>query len=115
MSTESFKKLGEAFEGVFKPVVSREFSDQQRYQLMRNYGLTPEQFRALFDAQNGLCAICQEPMEDPHVDHSHETGKVRGLLCARCNSGLGFFKDDPEALLRARLYLMVPPANRVLK
>ncbi len=60
--------------------------------------------RPLVAEQGGLCAICQRP--DPeHVDHDHETGKVRGILCFNCNGGLGQFKDDLDALLAAATYL----------
>ena len=51
-----------------------------------------------------MCAICQRP--DPeHVDHDHESGEVRGILCFNCNGGLGQFRDDATALLRAAEYL----------
>ena len=60
--------------------------------------------------QNGRCAICGVPeYELPsrlYIDHDHETGKVRGLLCPSCNTGLGHLKDDPEVLLRACIYLL---------
>jgi hypothetical protein len=60
--------------------------------------------------QRSLCAICEtaEPATRSgtwHVDHCHTSGKVRGLLCTRCNIGLGQFQDDPERLRAALLYL----------
>lgn len=57
------------------------------------------------ELQDGKCAICKEPMDQSYIDHDHETGEVRGLLCHRCNSGLGFFNDDPQRLLAALEYL----------
>ncbi|MGW1805885.1 endonuclease VII domain-containing protein [Streptomyces sp. NPDC002078] len=55
-------------------------------------------------SQRGLCAIC---LAAPavHVDHCHNTGRVRGVLCFNCNSGLGLLRDDPDAVRRAAAYL----------
>lgn len=59
-------------------------------QMLRFYGLTESDYAALLDAQNGLCAICQDPLgEKPQIDHCHETGFVRGILCKGCNNGIG--------------------------
>lgn len=72
----------------------------------RNYGITPEQFKAMLKEQDFRCAICRT--EAPLcVDHNHETGKVRQLLCGRCNMGLGAFGDDPDFLEIAALYLRI--------
>lgn len=55
--------------------------------------------------QNGLCAIClKKPDHDLRVDHDHETGKVRGLLCSNCNSGIGFLDEDPKLFDAAKAY-----------
>lgn len=59
----------------------------------------------LFEKQEGRCAICRERMLRPVLDHSHKTMEVRGLLCNGCNTGLGFFKDDPIFLIRASRYV----------
>lgn len=74
------------------------------------YGLSQERYEALLAAQDGRCAICRTddwPGKDhrPHVDHCHETGRVRGLLCDFCNRGLGLFGDDPARLRAAADYL----------
>ena len=58
----------------------------------------------MFDAQGGLCAICQTAPA-VHVDHDHETGAVRALLCFNCNGGLGQFRDDPALLQAAADYV----------
>ena len=65
----------------------------------------------LIESQDGLCDICADPMEAPHVDHDHATGKVRGLLCARCNLGIGGLREDPVHVMAAFEYLMRPEAN----
>jgi hypothetical protein len=68
------------------------------------------QFDDMLHSQHGMCAICgASPDAEQYgvlaVDHCHTTGKVRGLLCANCNNGLGRFKDNPEALEAAAAYL----------
>lgn len=76
----------------------------RRYHLRRRYAIDLEQFDRLFAQQRGLCAICHtDPAE--HVDHDHDTGAVRGLLCNTCNVGLGNFKDDLVRILNAADYL----------
>jgi len=64
--------------------------------LKNNYGITVEYYKELFIQQGGECAICRKPQSEfnypLHVDHDHQTGKVRGLLCSGCNTGLGHFE-----------------------
>lgn len=55
--------------------------------------------------QEGKCAICDDVMDKPQLDHDHATGKVRELLCPGCNVGIGNLKDDPEILDRAAAYI----------
>lgn len=76
----------------------------------RQYGMTREQFDAMVEAQSGLCLICEKPpgVQGLHIDHNHESGQVRGLLCEVCNKGLGCFRDDPELLYAALRYLGQP-------
>jgi len=73
--------------------------------LLRDYGLTMDEFNAMMVSQAGQCLICPRKLVEPCVDHCHTTGRIRGLLCSKCNSGLGMFDDDPERLLRAIDYL----------
>lgn len=77
--------------------------------LQRLYGITPDDYVTLFRAQEGACAICHKPEtvegRSLAVDHDHETGEVRGLLCFRCNTALGKFNDDPQLLRAAAAYL----------
>lgn len=68
--------------------------------------LTSTEFDRLYEEQKGKCAICSTPMgKKANVDHCHSTGVVRGLLCRGCNFGLGFFRDDPDRLVRAAQYV----------
>ncbi len=71
----------------------------------REYGMELEDLEQMLIDQNGLCAICEEELEKPHVDHDHTTGEVRGLLCNTCNRAIGLLKDDTDVLLRAVIYL----------
>lgn len=59
----------------------------------------------LLALQDGRCAICQDFLADPHLDHNHDTLEIRGVLCNNCNSGIGFFKEDPVVIARALSYL----------
>jgi hypothetical protein len=74
------------------------------YHLTRRYGITAAEADYLLDRQQGLCAICKVAPA-AHVDHDHETGAVRALLCFNCNGGLGQFRDDPLALHAAAYYV----------
>ncbi len=72
--------------------------------LARSYGLTPDDLAEMLSNQNGLCAICLTA-EAAHVDHDHTSGRIRGVLCFRCNAALGQFDDQPANLRRAAVYL----------
>ena len=76
---------------------------QERHRI-RAYGLTPETFRSLLEAQRGLCALCSEPLSKDHtfvaVDHDHATGAIRGLLHRGCNVAVGAFENNRENLQR---------------
>jgi hypothetical protein len=85
--------------------------------LMRTYHLSPDAYALLLSQANGKCMLCgflfvpkipgeRDPWgRRPHVDHCHKRNKVRGILCARCNAGLGMFRDRPEVLQKAVQYL----------
>jgi len=75
--------------------------------IARRYGLTFEQYKVLMLEQSGHCAICGSSNDSIRlrVDHNHNTGEIRGLLCSRCNRGIGQFQDDPEFLRKAADYL----------
>jgi len=75
------------------------------------YGLSLKDYLVMAEQQKGKCMICDEVIMGNgatgklHIDHDHEKGNVRGLLCYKCNVGLGYFKDNPKILLRAIDYL----------
>lgn len=72
----------------------------------RVYNLSAESYAKLLADQNDACAICSGKLgKHPYVDHNHVTGKVRGLLCIRCNSALGMMDDSPERLRAAAAYI----------
>jgi hypothetical protein len=78
--------------------------------LRRKYGISLADFDSMATAQGGRCAICGtgEPggnYGNLHVDHCHETGAVRGLLCTRCNTGIGLLRESPVALRAAAAYI----------
>ena len=77
------------------------------YQKKSKYGLDEESYVGLFAKQNNKCRICETSFDDVRacVDHSHTTGIVRGLLCDKCNRGLGYFNDNPDLLSKAIEYL----------
>jgi hypothetical protein len=72
---------------------------------LRKYNLSERMYQSLLRRQDGRCAICGIVMKSPQVDHNHETGLLRGLLCGRCNKGLGCFLDSQGLLQRAIDYL----------
>lgn len=82
----------------------------KKYDLKSRYGITLEQYNNQLDIQNNKCAICGTKSEKSlAVDHCHTTGKVRGLLCLKCNTAIGKLNDDVILLQRAIEYLNNPP------
>ena len=83
---------------------------QRRRVLKKQYGITLETYRIMLENQNYSCAICGEKEKvvgrSLAVDHCHNSGKVRQLLCGNCNQALGKFKDSPELLEKAKAYLI---------
>jgi hypothetical protein len=94
---------------------TRNVSAQRRAHLKKKFNLTPEQYDHMSEAQHGVCAICGQPERSKRgpdvkplsVDHDHQTGRIRGLLCDRCNVGLGRFLDSTELLEKALEYLRI--------
>lgn len=77
--------------------------------LKSKFNITVEQWEEIFDSQGRVCAICKSATPKKalnwHTDHCHSSGKVRGILCHGCNTGLGMFEDRPESLVSAANYL----------
>ena len=99
-----------AYQRAYRSVRSKELSDKERE---RTFGIDAERYAEMVEEQNGLCAICGRPERETRngkvkalaVDHCHETGRIRGLLCVACNTGLGKLGDNREVLLKAVAYL----------
>ena len=84
---------------------------RHRSKLKLRYGMTVEQYDELLEAQDGRCACCgtTEPGRGDNrffVDHCHDTGEVRGLLCHKCNAGIGYLGDNVDGVWQAMLYLV---------
>lgn len=95
---------------------SREY--RQNEHLRAKYGITLDDFRAMADAQGHRCAVCGTDKPGGrsgvwNVDHDHETGEIRGLLCWDCNAGIGKLGDTLAGVMRAADYLRNPPARQL--
>lgn len=77
--------------------------------LKRLYGITLQDYNSLLLEQNNCCAICDKHKDEHngklHVDHCHTTGRIRGILCHNCNTGLGHFKESEAIMIKAMRYL----------
>ena len=79
---------------------------RNRKQQVSLYGLTLEDYDAMMERQNGVCAICStETKGNLHIDHNHQTNEVRGLLCGKCNRAIGLLNDDISLFTKAITYL----------
>ena len=87
--------------------------DREDAIMRRTYGISMKDFDALVEFQNGNCAVCFKPLEvmnrRANIDHDHDTGEVRGILCTGCNTGIGHLGDNIEGLKRALYYLENTP------
>ncbi len=79
----------------------------RNYRLKHTYGIDLQEYNQMFKEQGGVCKICETNPDKRNlcVDHCHQTGKVRGLLCVPCNLALGYMKDDINLFERAIKYL----------
>lgn len=101
------KKLANKKERKDNPERNRYYTRKYRYKNV--YGITFEERETILSKQGGRCAICETDLSNPddnsHIDHCHVSGIVRGILCCKCNVGLGYFNDNQELLRKAIKYL----------
>lgn len=92
---------------------SRQYQDNKMYWI-KKYGITPEQYWKMYEQQNGLCKTCGNPETSVRsngqikllsIDHCHRTGKIRGLLCQKCNSALGLVLENVKTLINMIDYI----------
>lgn len=79
-----------------------------KFRLKYKFNMTVKSYFSMLEDQDGVCKICKKlcvKNQRLSVDHCHKTGKIRGLLCHNCNSGLGYFKDSIKSLEEAAKYL----------
>lgn len=82
--------------------------EEQRISRIRSYGISVDDYNRMLEEQNGGCYICGKSYTNRalDIDHDHETGKVRGLLCSPHNRVLGLLNDDPDMVMAAHAYLL---------
>lgn len=100
---------------IHNPVKRKRSKLPSYHHLLKNikskYNMTSDEYVAMMDKQKGCCAICKETLikctgkVSPLIDHCHATGKVRAMLCSKCNTGLGSFDHDTIKMYNALLYL----------
>jgi hypothetical protein len=91
-----------------KDIQARSYGRQRKAHLMDKYGISDRDYSLLMESQRGVCKICSKICASGRalsVDHDHATGRVRGLLCGKCNAGLGLFMDSKTNLELAIKYL----------
>jgi hypothetical protein len=87
-----------------REIADRLYGGNANFLRLRRYGVTQDAYEAMILAQDGNCALCRKGGAR-HLDHDHESKKVRAILCFSCNRGLGKFNDDPALLRKAVAYL----------
>lgn len=109
--TEFYRRspaAGGGYEAFCKECKKQKYQRDRAWEhLKERYGITKQDYYNILETQNGQCGICGCDSGDSkfHVDHCHETGKVRGLLCQKCNCGLGLLGDTVEGLMKALNYM----------
>ena len=86
-----------------------ELRQRRNRHIVNKYGITIDEYESILNEQGGVCAICKQKnptkIREMALDHNHDTGQVRGILCENCNRGLGLFKENQEYLNSAIEYL----------
>ena len=80
----------------------------KKYNIEKTYGISFDSYLKLVESQNNKCQICKNTLKtgkNTHLDHCHSTGKIRGVLCGKCNTGIGQFNDSIELLKSAVSYI----------
>jgi hypothetical protein len=90
----------------------RAYASKYRHRKARAYGLTLDQYDALIVAHGGVCAICGKEPDELVIDHDHNSGAVRGMLCHQCNLGLGMLEQHLKKALEyvGTTSVLVPPS-----
>lgn len=111
MSRPHNKKKANQRAAVYRKDNAQAFKLGVKFSSYKKQGIniTKEEYKKMYEMQNGYCAICNNHVSsykrDLSLDHDHNTGKVRGFLCDCCNTGLGLFKDNTEIMFKAINYL----------
>ena len=93
---------------ITKKYRKKNLDKMKAYDRQRKFGITPDEYNEMLENQNYVCAICKQKCKSGRnlaVDHCHDTGKIRGLLCICCNRGLGVYKNNISTLENAINYL----------
>ena len=113
-----FRKNKGCSDGITHQCKDCHYIAQRNGELRRNFGISYAEYLVMLDAQQGRCAICAVRQEDLSkafaVDHCHSSGKIRGLLCWRCNSSIGRFEEDVNLLKRAIEYLQIHKSGQAM-
>ena len=110
--SHDYYKANAVEERLKRKIYHKQNPEKSHAWMLKKYGLTLEDYKRMLESQNGQCAICGIDKGYPKsgrrfaVDHDHETGKVRALLCGNCNTGISHFKHDPDLMEKAIDYLL---------
>ena len=105
-SRQNKEKINSKNNTYYHSLTTEEKILRNRKQQVSLYGLTLEDYDAMLEKQNDVCAICSQKTEgNLHIDHNHENNQVRGLLCGKCNRAIGLLNDDISLFTKAITYL----------